>query len=84
MEVQSFSPTPVVARARSLPVQMNFYDALRELVGGKRITKLEWNSAEFYGILSETHLKLHRPDGKLYDWVLTDGDMVGTDWIILS
>lgn len=83
MEEQSFSPVPAAARARSLPVQMNFYDALEGLAGGKKITKLEWNNAEFYGILSETHLKLHRPDGKLYDWVLTDGDMVGTDWIII-
>lgn len=77
------SPT---ASSRKLEVKtlLNFYDALREVMDGKKITKEEWNNPEYYGVLDNTFLKLHKPDGKLYSWILNDGDINGTDYVIIN
>lgn len=78
------SPTPSKQTALFTSVkQMNFYDALKEIMGGKKVARLEWKDKEYYGVLNETRLQLHKPDGKLYDWVLIDGDVSGVDWIII-
>lgn len=63
--------------------QLNFYDALKEVMNSKKMTRQEWNDKECYGLLNETRLRLHKADGKLYEWNLTDGDILGTDWIII-
>ena len=75
---QSPTPTKVVTKP------MDFYNALKEIMNGHKVTKLEWKNNEYYGILDDTRLKLHQPDGQLYDWILTDGDICGNDFIVLS
>jgi hypothetical protein len=62
---------------------LSFYDALKEVMAGKRITKKEWGDENIYGVLDDTHLRLHKADGKLYDWILNDGDILGTDWMVI-
>jgi hypothetical protein len=27
---------------------------------------------------------LHKPDGKMYQWIINEGDMIGTDWIVIK
>lgn len=82
--INSISPTQKKEVLVSRPIiQMSFYEALKNIIIGNKVTKLEWNDKEYYGILDETHLKLHKPDGKLYDWILTDGDILGLDYIII-
>lgn len=63
---------------------MDFPSAIKEVSRGKKIHKFEWEDKGYYGVLAEGRLKLHKPDGLLYDWILSDGDLVGTDWIVLS
>lgn len=60
---------------------MDFPQAITEITSGKKIRRLAWENEETYGLLYETRLKLHKPDGQLYDWVLTDGDLLGVDWV---
>jgi len=68
-----------------LPVHslLDFPSAIKKVIEGNKIYRLEWKNEEFYGMLKDSHLKLHKPDGKFYDWILNDGDLKGTDWIIL-
>ena len=63
---------------------MNFPQAIQQIIKGKKITKIEWGSTEFYGILKDAHLVLHKPDGIFYQWVITEGDLIGTDWIVID
>jgi len=63
---------------------MDFYSAIREVFEGKKIHKLEWGNKEFYGLLDGNILKLHKPDGKLYQWNVSYGDIAGTDYIVLE
>ena len=64
------------------PQTFSFYEILKSVTIGKKITKLEWNNKEIYGVLKDTLLQLHKDDG-FHTWILNEGDLVGTDWITL-
>ena len=64
--------------------QIDFYEAIREIMNGKKVTKLEWKNKEIYGVLNDTVLKLHKVDGKLYSWLLNNGDINGTDYKVID
>lgn len=72
------SPVPI----KKDESELDFYEALRQIMMGKSVTKLEWNNRSVYGILKDGRLTLHRDD-KDHDWLLTDGDIYGDDWVIL-
>lgn len=65
-------------------VTMNFFDAMKAVVDGRRITRLEWGDASFFGLLFNGRLSLHKDDGKFYGWIVNDGDMLAEDWIVLD
>ena len=77
---RAMSPTPnKVEKTKDL----NFYEALKAIMGGKSVTKIEWGNRNIYGILKDTHIMLHKADNRYYDWILSDGDVYGEDWVIL-
>lgn len=76
---QAVSPTKIKAKS----TEMDFYDALKEMMRGKSVTKLEWGNRNVYGILKDGHLMLHKADNRYYDWILSDGDLHGDDFICL-
>lgn len=75
---EGMSPTPPKIK------EMDFPDALREVIAGKKITKLEWCNKEFYGVLEDEMLVLWKDDGKKYQWILSDADIKGEDWIVID
>ncbi len=75
------SPLPI-AKIENQP-NLSFEKAISRVKGGEKITKREWNNPEYYGVLADGFLKLHKPDGKLYQWLVSDGDIMRDDWIIL-
>lgn len=81
MDEQIMSPSPQVNRLE--PATFSFPAAAIYLIHGGRIHKLEWEDQEFYGVLDGGVLKLHKPDGNLYQWILSDTDLLGEDYIIL-
>ncbi len=66
------------------PEKTNFYDALKAMMNGKKARKLDWGDAGFWAEMNSGLLKLHKPDGKLYDFILSQEDIAGEDWIILN
>jgi hypothetical protein len=64
--------------------QMNFYEAVREIVKGKKVTKIEWGGSDFYGVLDNSILKIHKDDGKLYHWIISEADILGEDYVIVK
>lgn len=75
------SPTP--QKAKDAKILLTFYEALEEVMKGKKITRVEWKNKDTYGLLVNGHLSLHM-NRETYDWIVTDGDMTATDWFILS
>lgn len=62
--------------------RLNFGGALDAVARGRRVTKLEWNDAATYLHLSGGILKIHKgEDDKDYNLTVSEGDIIGTDWI---
>ena len=79
---QTSSPVPTGVR-QEVPT-IDFYEALKKVGQGRKITKLEWDNIQIYGLLQHGTLMIHKADNKIYQWILSEGDLIGTDWIILS
>ena len=62
---------------------MTFPNALNQLMDGAKITRVEWDDQETYGVLRDSTLQLHKSDGKYYSWIISEGDLVSFDWIVV-
>ena len=60
--------------------RMNFDDAIKELVAGLKVRRLEWEDPDVYCVLDNEQLKIYT-DGELRAWIVTLGDIYGEDWI---
>jgi len=81
------SPT-VSPKPSKLPEKskgMDFYEALKSMVNGNKVTREEWNDVHTYLCLSDGRLKIYKSDTqKLYDLIVQDGDILGMDWFIVA
>ena len=66
--------------------RLSFLEAMAKIVEGKKVTKLEWydQDHEYYAVFRGGFLMYHKPDGKDYQWVISDGDIAGTDYIVIN
>jgi len=64
------------------PVELSFPDAMREVLNGKRITRLAWESNSDFGILKDGYLMIFTK-GEYHQWIVNDGDLNGIDWVTL-
>ena len=77
------SPVPnKVEEVRAKDATMSFPAAIEAVSKGKRIHKLEWKDKAYYGFLNNDILSLHKPDGKNYQWMISEGDLLGDDFIV--
>ena len=78
--------SPVIEKEKGKPLvpEMTFFRAMEFLATGSKIHKLEWDNPAFYGVLDGGQVMLHKPDGKMYQWIINEGDMIGTDWIVVK
>lgn len=63
---------------------MNFSSAIREITEGKKLTKIEWDNKDIYIFLKDDQLKIKLGDGRIVSLIVSTGDMVGTDWIVID
>lgn len=64
------------------PETMTFPEAMEQVIKGKKITRIEWDSREDYGLLKDGFLLIHNKKD-FHKWMITDGDLLATDWVIL-
>ena len=84
MAEQATSPVPQPATSPVIkkPEAFDFPEAMRRVIGGKRITKLEWKGNGDYCLLKDTFLEIYTTkDGKFHAWTVSEGDLTGEDWI---
>lgn len=82
------APTSPVKTQTPTPTKtlMTFPEAIKEIIKGKRISKVDWNDTAYFGVLKDDRLKLHKPneaDDILHDWILSTGDLTGEDFFTL-
>jgi len=63
---------------------ITFYEALEAMFRAEqKFTRLEWKDKNTYGFVKDSVLKIHR-DSKDCDWILSEGDVLGTDWVVIN
>ncbi len=79
------SPLPV--KTYHPPMQLDFPNAIREIMDGKKITRLSWNNPNTYGFFGDgeggTLLRIHIGN-EARAWAVNDGDMFATDWVVIE
>lgn len=78
-EMSMLSPTPKKVEEQ----QLSFFDALREVSNGKKITRVEWNNPNSYGYFKDGLLMIHLIDTD-HTWIINDGDLLAIDWMVLA
>ena len=76
----SMSPLPVIAKPVE-KVLMDFNGAVREMLGGKRVVRKEWEEA-CWCFLKDEIMTIFR-NGKENQWVISRGDLEGRDWFVI-
>ena len=80
LETPAMSPS-----VKDMPQEVgsiNFYDAIKEIVNGKRVTKLEWANDDYCFMRAEI-LHIHTK-GQDHRWVISEADIVGEDWVLVD
>lgn len=62
---------------------LNFPDAIREVLNGKKLTRVIWDKPETYIFLEGEFLSIHM-DGKTHQLIVSLGDMEGIDWYVID
>jgi len=83
MENINQSPANKDVQTTELIKTMDFADAMREIINGNKISKLEWGDIADYGFMNDSFLSLHKSDGKNYKWIVNSGDLMGEDWFVI-
>lgn len=82
------SPIPV----QSNPVEkadlkhLSFTEAIQRILDGQKVTRLDWGDNETYCLLNDTYLSIHNsgePSTTIHKWIVSDGDLFGTDWVVI-
>lgn len=81
VEVQS-SPLPKKIEVKDEDT-LTFPQAMEAVIEGKRVTKKEWDDVDSYGVMKDGYLIIHR-DGKDHQWLVSEADMVGKDFIVIN
>lgn len=82
MEEFAMSPVPT-PKVEGVVDTLSFPEAIGEVMKMKKITRKEWNDVGTYGFLNGDVLSLHKSDNVNYKWIISDGDLMATDWYVL-
>jgi len=77
------NPVPTIATEAGGKKIMDFYEALKVASEGAMIHSLAWDDMRNYAMFVGGVLKLHKPDGKFYDWIISESDLMEEDYITL-
>ena len=78
IEGEMLTPIP---RKQGESITMDFPDAIREIIKGKKVTRIEWGNTD-YGFLKDEWLSIFR-NGRFHTWLVSEGDMSSQDWIVV-
>lgn len=57
--------------------------AIGLIIIGKKVRRLEWSDPEEYCLLKDSFLMIHRGD-KFHQWIVSEGDMMAIDWVVIK
>jgi len=79
VEETMLTPIP---RKTGQSITMSFPDAMREIIEGNKVRRLEWQTESDHCLMKDGWLTIHTK-GAYHTWLINDGDMEGQDWIVI-
>lgn len=79
-EEQMLTPIP---REVGQSITMSFPDAMREILKGNNVRRMEWSDDSDHCLLKDGWLSIYI-NGGYHTWKVSDGDMEGNDWIVIK
>jgi len=60
---------------------MTFPGAMEVVSRGGKVRRLEWEDREIYCTMHEHRLSVMNEKHQMAEWIISDGDMEGDDWV---
>lgn len=79
----AMSPPLQTIKPADTQILMSFPDAMKEIMAGKKITRIAWKNEKIFGELKDEVLKLHKDDDVYYQWIVSNGDISAEDWVTI-
>lgn len=70
-------------RKKGQSITMSFPDAIREVINGRKVRRLSWQTESDHGLLKGGWLTIYTK-GDYHTWSINDGDLESNDWIIVK
>ena len=82
---EQFSPLPKKSQTQiNNNRSYNFYDVLRKVFEENvSATRQEWNMPHVYIKMHNSKLCIYNEDKIFHPLIVTDGDIAGTDWVLI-
>lgn len=81
-DIEELTPLTPIPTAQNKPQTMDFPDAMREIINGKKVARVEWGNAD-YCLLDGEWLSIFT-NGAMHVWKVNDGDMTSQDWTVVK
>jgi hypothetical protein len=76
--------SPVGIKKEKPVVMMDFPSAMKEVIQGRKVRRIEWESEEVFVFLHDKYLSIQYPGKSPSPLLVSDGDLMGEDWIVLE
>jgi len=63
---------------------LDFPSAIQKVIQGYKITKLEWQNQGIFVFIHDGFLKINKADGIIAQLIVSEADLVGTDWMVVE
>ena len=83
MDAEPPKMTPPVAGATG-PMRMDFPAAVRAVMRGLRVTRVEWANPNIWIEMNQDFLSLRKADGSSHALIVGAGDVFVSDWIVVD
>jgi hypothetical protein len=85
MEPASKIEPPSSSPSAFVPISgtKTFPEITKDVIEGKKATRLDWHNSSIYIFLAGGYLQLHKAEGTTHQLLVSDGDMLASDWIVL-
>jgi len=64
--------------------QLTFPEAIKAVITGKSVTRVEWNNANIFIFMGDGFLRIQKEDETTPQLVVGDGDLLAKDWYIVD
>ena len=81
-EGEIITPLTPMPKIKGKAMTMDFPDAMRKVIEGKKIARVEWGNKD-HGLLKGEWLSIFTKN-EFHTWLVSQGDLEGNDWIILE